>query len=106
MDNDYTLENIIKSESNLYDYLKSQLGILKISKKEKEICEYIIDCLIGFKELSDIIIRKVFVSIHYSVCLLSYALCSPGKSLKSPNSTELFKLLKTNLVAPHIGACP
>ena len=45
LDNDYTLENIIKSESNLYDYLKSQLGILKISKKEKEICEYIIDCL-------------------------------------------------------------
>ena len=25
--NDYTLENIIKSENNLYDYLKSQLGI-------------------------------------------------------------------------------
>ena len=45
LDNDYTLENIIKSENNLYDYLKSQLGILKISKKEKEICEYIIDCL-------------------------------------------------------------
>ena len=45
LDNDFNLENLIKNETNLYDYVKNQLSLLKINKKEKEVCEYIIDCL-------------------------------------------------------------
>ena len=45
LDNDFNLENLVKNESNLYDYVKNQLALLKINKEEKEVCEYIIDCL-------------------------------------------------------------
>ncbi|WP_434798544.1 RNA polymerase factor sigma-54 [Terrisporobacter vanillatitrophus] len=45
LDNDFTLENLARYESNLYDYAKEQLSFLKLSKKEKEVCEYIVDCL-------------------------------------------------------------
>lgn len=45
LDNELTLENIIKYEINLYDYIKSQLVFLKLNKKEIKICEYIVDCL-------------------------------------------------------------
>lgn len=45
LDNDFTLENLARYESNLYDYVKEQLGFLKLSNKEKEACEYIVDCL-------------------------------------------------------------
>ena len=45
LDNEITLENIIKYEINLYDYIKSQLVFLKLNKKEIKICEYIVDCL-------------------------------------------------------------
>lgn len=45
LDNDFNLENLVKNESNLYDYVKNQLALLKINKKEKKVCEYIIDCL-------------------------------------------------------------
>lgn len=45
LDNDFTLENLARYESNLYDYVKEQLSFLKLSNKEKEVCEYIVDCL-------------------------------------------------------------
>ena len=45
LDNEITLENIIKYEINLYDYVKSQLVFLKLNKKEIKVCEYIVDCL-------------------------------------------------------------
>ena len=45
LDNDFTLENLAKYESNLYDYAKFQLSLLKLNDEEKEVCEYIIDCL-------------------------------------------------------------
>lgn len=45
LDNDYTLENIAIYESGLYDYVKNQLSFLNLNKKEKEICEYIVDSL-------------------------------------------------------------
>ncbi len=45
LDNDLTWENTIKSEYNLYDYIKFQLGTLNINKKERKVCEYIVDCL-------------------------------------------------------------
>ena len=45
LDNDFNLENLIKNESNLYDYIKSQLSLLSITKEEKEVCKYIIDSL-------------------------------------------------------------
>lgn len=44
-DNDFTLENLAKYEPNLYDYVKYQLSFLKLNKKEKEVCEYIVDSL-------------------------------------------------------------
>lgn len=45
LDNDFTLENLARYESNLYDYAKEQLSFLKLSNKEREVCEYIVDCL-------------------------------------------------------------
>lgn len=45
LDNDFTLENLAKDEFNLSDYIKHQLGFLRLNKKEKEVCEYIVDCL-------------------------------------------------------------
>lgn len=44
-DNELNLENIIKEETNLYEYLNLQIGLYKLSDKEREICNYIIDSL-------------------------------------------------------------
>ena len=45
LDNDMSFENMVKNESNLYEYVKLQLGCLNLNKQEKGICEYIIDSL-------------------------------------------------------------
>ncbi|MCI7205409.1 MAG: RNA polymerase factor sigma-54 [Clostridium sp.] len=45
LDNDMSFENMVKNESNLYEYVKLQLGCLKLNNQEKEICEYIVDSL-------------------------------------------------------------
>ena len=44
-DNDLNLENIIREETNLYEYLNLQIGLYKLTELEKEICNYIIDSL-------------------------------------------------------------
>ena len=44
-DNDINLENIIKSTYNLYENLHLQISLYKLSKIEKETCDYIIDSL-------------------------------------------------------------
>lgn len=44
-DNDINLDNIIKNTPNLYENLHLQVSLYKINKKEKEICDYIIDSL-------------------------------------------------------------
>ncbi len=44
-DNDINLDNIIKNIPNLYENLHLQVSLYKINKKEKEICDYIIDSL-------------------------------------------------------------
>ncbi|MBQ3421100.1 MAG: RNA polymerase factor sigma-54 [Romboutsia sp.] len=44
-DNDINLENIIKSTSSLYESLHFQVSLYKLSKIEKETCDYIIDSL-------------------------------------------------------------
>ena len=44
-DNDMNLENIIKSTYNLYENLHLQISFYKLSKIEKETCDYIIDSL-------------------------------------------------------------
>ena len=45
LDNDMSFENMVKNESNLYEYVKLQLGCLKLNNQEKGICEYIVDSL-------------------------------------------------------------
>ena len=45
LDNDINLENIIKSTSSLYESLHFQVSLYKLSKIEKESCDYIIDSL-------------------------------------------------------------
>ena len=45
LDNDINLENIIKSTSSLYENLHFQVSLYKLSKIEKESCDYIIDSL-------------------------------------------------------------
>ncbi|EPZ53784.1 sigma-54 factor, core binding domain protein [[Clostridium] sordellii ATCC 9714] len=44
-DNELNLENIIKEETNLYEYLSLQIGLYKIPNSEREVCNYIIDSL-------------------------------------------------------------
>lgn len=44
-DIEYDFENIVASKKNLYEYLKSQLILLKIDEKEKKVCEYLIDSI-------------------------------------------------------------
>lgn len=45
LDKEISLENIVKNEASLYDYIKMQLGLYNLGIKERKICEYIIDCL-------------------------------------------------------------
>ncbi|CAH2214424.1 RNA polymerase factor sigma-54 [Tepidibacter aestuarii] len=42
---DYNLENMIKYNMNLYEYLKNQISYYNLSKKDKKIVEYIIDSI-------------------------------------------------------------
>ncbi|WP_286316960.1 RNA polymerase factor sigma-54 [Romboutsia ilealis] len=44
-DDDLNLDNIIKNTPNLYENLHLQINLYKINKKDKEICDYIIDSL-------------------------------------------------------------
>ncbi|HBH0247260.1 TPA: RNA polymerase factor sigma-54 [Clostridioides difficile] len=44
-DNEVNLENLVKYSSNLYEDLKFQISLYKLTNKELEVCEYIIDSL-------------------------------------------------------------
>lgn len=44
-DNDINLENMVKYSSNLYEHLLLQISLYKLRDNEREICEYIIECL-------------------------------------------------------------
>ncbi|MGL4912821.1 MAG: RNA polymerase factor sigma-54, partial [Romboutsia sp.] len=44
-DNDINLENMVKYSSNLYEHLLLQISLYKLRENEREICEYIIECL-------------------------------------------------------------
>ena len=45
LDNHRNLENMIKDSSNIYEHLKLQIGLYKLTNEEIDICEYIIDSL-------------------------------------------------------------
>lgn len=45
LDKEISLENIVKNEGSLYDYIKMQLGLYNLGIEEIKICEYIVDCL-------------------------------------------------------------
>lgn len=55
VDNEVDFENMVRSTQNLYDYLKNQLRYYKIDKKQRKICEYIIDSLDenGYLDIQD-----------------------------------------------------
>lgn len=42
---DYNIENMIKYNINLYEYLKNQINYFDLNKKDKQIVEYIIDSI-------------------------------------------------------------
>ncbi|WFD11267.1 RNA polymerase factor sigma-54 [Tepidibacter hydrothermalis] len=42
---DYNIENMIKYNMNLYEYLKNQINYCDLNKKDKDIVEYIIDSI-------------------------------------------------------------
>jgi RNA polymerase sigma-54 factor len=42
---DYNLENMVKHYDSLYDHLKFQIGLYKLTNKEREVCEYVIDSM-------------------------------------------------------------
>lgn len=44
-DNDVNLENMVKYSSNIYEHLLLQISLYKLKEEEREICEYIIECL-------------------------------------------------------------
>ena len=44
-DKELSLENLVKNEGGLYDYIKTQLGLYNLGIEERKICEYIVDCL-------------------------------------------------------------
>ncbi|RDY24393.1 RNA polymerase sigma-54 factor [Romboutsia maritimum] len=44
-DSDFNLENMIKYSSNLYEDLKFQISLYKMSNEKKRVCDYIIDSL-------------------------------------------------------------
>ncbi|HBF8442196.1 TPA: RNA polymerase factor sigma-54 [Clostridioides difficile] len=44
-DNEVNLENLVKYSSNLYEDLKFQISLYKLTDKELKVCEYIIDSL-------------------------------------------------------------
>lgn len=73
LDNEVTLENMIKYESSLYDYIKYQLSLLKITNKEREICEYLVDCLDEngyFTTDEKYILKKLKISQdEFDICL-------------------------------------
>lgn len=54
-DSEVNLENIIKSNSNIYDDLKFQISLYKLDNLERMVCEYIIDSLDedGYLHISD-----------------------------------------------------
>ncbi len=45
LDKELSLENLVKNEGGLYDYIKMQLGLYNLGIEERKICEYIVDCL-------------------------------------------------------------
>ncbi|MGL4797045.1 MAG: RNA polymerase factor sigma-54 [Paraclostridium sp.] len=44
-DNEVNLENMVKSVANIYDHLHLQISLYKLSTKQREVCDYIIDSL-------------------------------------------------------------
>lgn len=54
-ENEVNLENLIKSDSNIYDDLKFQVSLYKLDDSERMICDYIIDSLDedGYLKISD-----------------------------------------------------
>ncbi|MCC0647924.1 RNA polymerase factor sigma-54 [Clostridioides sp. ZZV15-6598] len=44
-DNEVNLENLVKYSSNLYEDLKFQISLYKLTDKQMKVCEYIIDSL-------------------------------------------------------------
>ena len=54
-ENEVDLENLIKSDSNIYDDLKFQVSLYKLDNSERMICDYIIDSLDedGYLKISD-----------------------------------------------------
>ncbi|MGN1032243.1 MAG: RNA polymerase factor sigma-54 [Intestinibacter sp.] len=73
VDNEVDFENMIRSTHNLYDYLKNQIRYYRIDKKQRQICEYIIDSLDenGYLNLQDekSIIQKLQIDKNtYNIC--------------------------------------
>lgn len=72
-DNEVDFENMVRFTQNLYDYLKNQISYYKIDKREKKICEYIIDSLDenGYLNIQDeeLIIKKFKIDKNtYDIC--------------------------------------
>lgn len=44
-DNDINLENMVKYSSNIYEHLLLQISLYKLREEDREVCEYIIECL-------------------------------------------------------------
>lgn len=72
-DNEVDFENMVSYTQNLYDYLKNQINYYRIDKREKTICEYIIDSLDenGYLNIQDeeLIIKKFNIDKNiYDIC--------------------------------------
>lgn len=99
LDNDYTLENIAIYESGLYDYVKNQLSFLNLNKKEKEICEYIVDSLdkdgyLGVEE--EFIINEFKIDKDYLKKCLKYIQRLEPSGIGAKNLTECLLIQMEN----------
>ncbi|MCC3869802.1 RNA polymerase factor sigma-54 [Terrisporobacter mayombei] len=102
LDNDFTLENLARYESNLYDYVKEQLSFLKLSNKEKEVCEYIVDCLdkdgyLGADE--EFILEELHIDNNYfEACLKNIQQLEPsGIGARSLSECLLIQMKNKNI---------
>lgn len=94
-------ENMIKENQNLYDYLKNQISYLKISKRERQICEYIIDSLDEDGYLNKQDEKNIFNNLkidenEYNICL-NYIQSLDPSGVGATNLSECLLIQLKNL---------
>lgn len=101
LDNEITLENLARYESNLYDYIKGQLGLYPLKKEERKVSEYIVDCLDkdGYLAVEEKYILKKLSIDHklFNKCLQNIQKLEPS-GIGARNLSECLLIQLNNMV--------